>query len=358
MAFRRTTVERGAVEGELLGLVDAAVALQARTEASLAECVDRSVVKDATVARRVSVVLDGYAYVLARLDRLPRGRLVEEVIGLVRYHHLLVAATSRHFFNTTALTSGGVDERFSAGLGLPAARLRQIRADLAANRDDRSAARTAWAADRSLRRPMSRLRLAESTLHQPDVDWDKPVWRRLVDMIDSESARMGQILDNVLCLALLDAGDLEVSLAPVDAAATIRAALAELSPALTASGRIEITVDPDLTAAANGSLWTDRRLAIQALSELLDNAARHAGPTARLAVTARRRDDSIEIAVIDDGPGLPPPVRDHIRRCGGRGLPHGIGIATAFGLANALGGQLDISTDTPGTRCLLRLPAT
>ena len=357
MAFRRTTVDRGALEGELLGLVDAAVALQPSAEATLAECVDRSVAKDPGVARRVAVVLDGYAFVLARLNRLPRGCLVDEVTGLVRYHHLLVATTSRHFFNTTALTAGGVDGRFCPRLGAPAAKLRRIQARLAANRDHHRPAPTAWAADRSLRRPMSRLRLAESTLNQSDIEWDEPVWRRLVGMIDSESVRIGQILDNVLCMALLDAGDLEVSLAPVDVEAIVQAAMDHLSPALTAGRDVEITVDPDVTTAAGCFLWTDRRLAIQALRELLDNAARHGGPAAHLAVTARHTAGRIEIAVIDDGPGLPPLVRDHVSSRGGRGLPHGIGIATAVGLANALGGHLDFSTHGPGTRCLLRLPA-
>jgi signal transduction histidine kinase len=103
----------------------------------------------------------------------------------------------------------------------------------------------------------------------------------------------------------------------------------------------------------------------QVLVNLLMNAGAAAGPSGRIAVRVRRlepaagRPPSLEIAVEDDGPGIP---AQHLERIfdpffttgGGTGL----GLAISCGLVNAMGGSLRAENRPQGGACFrLTLPA-
>ncbi|HJS96774.1 MAG TPA: ATP-binding protein [Solirubrobacteraceae bacterium] len=73
--------------------------------------------------------------------------------------------------------------------------------------------------------------------------------------------------------------------------------------------------------------------------EAIQNAAKHAGPDARVTVTLARRDHGIEITVSDDGVGIP-----------AGGSDNGMGITSMRDRIEAVGGQLEIvSSPATGT---------
>ncbi|MCB1883488.1 MAG: HAMP domain-containing protein [Geminicoccaceae bacterium] len=99
------------------------------------------------------------------------------------------------------------------------------------------------------------------------------------------------------------------------------------------------------------------------LANLVDNACRH-GRKVRLA--ARRSPREVRITVEDDGPGIPPPLRERVfqpffradparrRETGGTGL----GLTIARDIALSHGGDIALDTsDLGGLRATLRLPA-
>jgi signal transduction histidine kinase len=93
---------------------------------------------------------------------------------------------------------------------------------------------------------------------------------------------------------------------------------------------------------------------------LLDNAARHAdSPTTRIDV--RRVGGTVEVAVVDDGRGLPDEVRARLFAWGVRGAGshgQGIGLSHARRLALHLGGYLVLDERAPrGTTFVLGLRA-
>jgi signal transduction histidine kinase len=346
------------VQRDLLAVVHAAVALQPGAEAALRDCLDRSVAKEPELARRVGAVMSGYAFILGDLEQLPPSGLIEEVAGLVRYHRLLVATTAQHFFNTTtSTTAANADDRFTDQLGGPGLRLRRIDAALGvyAQRDAAPDERPE-ASDRSVRAPLTRILASASTLAQSDVHWNDDVWRRLIATINNESVRLAQILDNVLCLSLLEAGRLEPSLDYCDPAALVRAAVNRVDPALRLGERIVVSVSAVVEPAVR-LLWADPRLTLQVVTEALDNAARHAGPEAEIILSVRAAVRDVEILVEDNGVGLPLAVR----RCllpdvCSTTLPGGTGIRTIIGLTNSMGGDVEYPPAHQGTRCRLRLP--
>jgi two-component system sensor histidine kinase RegB len=99
----------------------------------------------------------------------------------------------------------------------------------------------------------------------------------------------------------------------------------------------------------------------QILTILLDNAARASRDRvtlqARLAGQSDR--DMIVFEVVDNGPGIPPALRESLGTApvdstqGG----NGVGLYLAFSAAARLGGTIELLDAAPrGTRALLRLP--
>jgi two-component system sensor histidine kinase KdpD len=91
----------------------------------------------------------------------------------------------------------------------------------------------------------------------------------------------------------------------------------------------------------------------QVLTNLLDNARSYAA-TSPVQVTARQAGDTVELRVVDHGPGIPGPERERVfdqfyRLKGGGRRPEGTGMGLAIcrGIVQAHGGTLRVET-TPG----------
>ncbi len=92
------------------------------------------------------------------------------------------------------------------------------------------------------------------------------------------------------------------------------------------------------------------------LANLLDNARRHGG---RISLTAALQDHALQVAVDDDGPGIPKERREAVFRAfestarGGTGL----GLTIARDIIRAHGGELSLeSSPMGGLRARIRLP--
>jgi len=95
----------------------------------------------------------------------------------------------------------------------------------------------------------------------------------------------------------------------------------------------------------------DRLRLAQACGNLLSNAIEHGGGEVRLR--SRASANVVRIEVLDDGPGLPAPVPELVRRS--RGL-RGHGLAVAEDVAARFGGRLASAPSERGARLVLELP--
>lgn len=139
-------------------------------------------------------------------------------------------------------------------------------------------------------------------------------------------------------------------------------ALADLvdsyKPDAEASGHcLEATIEPDV------SVDGDRRLLMQLVSNLLDNALRHTAPGTQVRVGLAKIDDAVTLVVEDDGPGV---AAEHLPRLFERfsrletsrsTAGHGLGLALVAAIAAAHNGSV-VARPAPGFAVEVRLGQT
>ena len=191
-----------------------------------------------------------------------------------------------------------------------------------------------------LRTPLAATRSSiEALLREDDPDTRD----RLLANVIREVARADRLLTALLTLARLDQG-VGPEAVPTDLAALCRDEVeraASLAPHLTVTGR------DDVPAVAAGPWLLDPSGTREIVSNLLDNARRHARTRIDLEVAVHPRDDAsperVALRIADDGPGLPadaaPRVFERFVSLDGRG-GSGLGLPIARTLARAQGGEL------------------
>jgi signal transduction histidine kinase len=115
--------------------------------------------------------------------------------------------------------------------------------------------------------------------------------------------------------------------------------------------------DGRLTAQA------DREKLRQILANLLDNAVKFSPEGGTVTVAARRRSDTVELRVTDEGVGVPEAERERIFRKfyrgagGSNGGGTGLGLFIARGLVAAMGGKIWVeSAEGKGAHFIFELP--
>ncbi|MGB3632988.1 MAG: HAMP domain-containing sensor histidine kinase, partial [Rubrobacteraceae bacterium] len=173
----------------------------------------------------------------------------------------------------------------------------------------------------------------------------------------SEIDRMDALISDLLVLARLDAGKLDVNNEPFDLAAAIVEATDRFQ-ARAASENVALEAIPDGKLLAKG----DAERAVQILTILLDNALRFTPEGGRVTVTANRSEGQVQAIVTDTGLGIPPERLSHIfdRFYKADAAPNssnggtGLGLAIARDLARAQGGDLT-AEDSESVGAVLRL---
>lgn len=174
--------------------------------------------------------------------------------------------------------------------------------------------------------------------------------------IQSAAEHLAKLIDDILDVAAIDAGQLELSLGDVSLAEVTTEA-AELVSARADHDSIKLTVD---IADDAGLIRADRTRLKQVTMNLLSNALRHVKPGGTVTIGARRDDDQVSLWVTDDGEGITPEqqakVFDRFAR-GERGGA-GLGLALVKEIAQLHGGWVELQSEPgKGTTVACHLPA-
>jgi two-component system sensor histidine kinase RstB len=210
------------------------------------------------------------------------------------------------------------------------------------------------AVSHELRTPLARLRFGLDALAaEPDAD----ARQAAAAGCERDIEELEALVDASLTFARLDSGALRAEPAPGDLGALLATEARALQPLL-AGCRLEVQ------ASLAGDVSFDARLLPYALRNGLRNAARHARGEVRL-LAWREDDGAVCVAVDDDGPGVPPPLREAafepFRRLEGerekRSRGYGLGLAIVRRVALAHGGLARLeASPAGGARLLLRWP--
>jgi two-component system sensor histidine kinase KdpD len=143
----------------------------------------------------------------------------------------------------------------------------------------------------------------------------------------------------------LQAGALAVFPRPSDLGEIVADALATLKP----QGRIVLADIP----CGLRAVMADPAIMERVIVNLVGNALRYSPAGSPPLVTARARDERVELRVVDHGTGLPEADRRRaflpFQRLGrhGDGTSVGLGLAVSRGLAEVMGGTVE-AEETPG----------
>ena len=174
--------------------------------------------------------------------------------------------------------------------------------------------------------------------------------------IASEGRRMRTLVDNLVLLAKLESEDARL-FAPFDVGELV-AEIVEVRRGLAPAVEFEVDCGTAATAIA------DRGEVYEALANIIDNAIKYAPGSPIRVRCAVPQDGIVEIAVADEGPGIPPEDRDSIFerffRGAGRGEVEGsgLGLAIAKRAIERAGGSLRLDGSMArGTRFVIGLRA-
>lgn len=211
-----------------------------------------------------------------------------------------------------------------------------------------------------LRTPLAAIKGAAETLLRRREAFDQQRWQEYVELIDGQSDRLHELIDNLLSLSQVESGALRLRRDLVALLPLVQGLLREHGDRLSAA-RIQVEVAADLPL-----LSADPRRVEQVLLNLLENAQKFSPPEAPIALRAERQGREVVVAVSDSGPGIPPAERErvferfyqiarpHRRNVGGTGL----GLAICKALVEAHGGRIWVDeTPVGGARVQFTLPA-
>src|SRR5215472_14978782 len=177
--------------------------------------------------------------------------------------------------------------------------------------------------------------------------------------VESESARMSVLVDELLLLAQLDAGR-PLAKEPVD---LTRLAIDTTSDARAASPGHHWTLElPDEPVLVEG----DGHRLHQVLANLMSNAAKHTpdGTTVTVAIATAEDPPTVRVSVTDTGPGIPDDlqpalferfVRGDSARSNG-GASTGLGLAIVQAVTIAHGGTVSVTSRPGHTSFVITLP--
>lgn len=211
-------------------------------------------------------------------------------------------------------------------------------------------------ASHELRTPLTSIR-GYAELYRTGAAASPEALERSMARIESEGARMGKLVEDLLLLARLDQGR-PLRSEPVELVALVADAVAD-ARAVEPARPITFT-HPDVALVTG-----DRDRLRQVLDNLLGNVRMHTEPGVPVEVTIESTGAQVQLSVHDTGPGIPDADADRVfdrfyradasrsRARGGAGL----GLAIVASIVEAHAGEVELdSVPGAGTRITVSLP--
>lgn len=241
-----------------------------------------------------------------------------------------------------------------AALALERLRLEEEMRDVEAVRTrDRLRAALLSSVSHDLRTPLTAVMAAAAELRHGATP-------ELISTIEGEATRLNRFVANLLDMARVEAGALNLKVEAVDLCDAVAGAAHDARRALEGHA-LELEVPPDLPFVR-----VDQQLLHHCLLNLLDNAGRYATPGTPITIEGSHVYGILRLSILDEGPGLPPGREAEVfetfrrlegsdRAVGGTGL--GLAIVKAFSEAMGMTVEAANRNDMTGARFSLCFPS-
>jgi K+-sensing histidine kinase KdpD len=181
----------------------------------------------------------------------------------------------------------------------------------------------------------------------------------LLEVINEETDRLNTFVESMVELARFQAGESELKKSSVSPEEIVVKA-ARRARSLRPKHKLTSEVEPDLP-----TLSVDSRAIVEAVYNLLDNAAKYSPTGTDIHISATRKDDRVRFSIEDEGPGIPESERESVferfyrsEKPNGRPGGLGMGLAIVRGIIEAHGGQIWVESGRRGARFVFELPIT
>ena len=202
------------------------------------------------------------------------------------------------------------------------------------------------AVSHDLRGPLASSKAAISSLLNKEVSWTPQDQRELLDSASRSLDQLNHLIENLLDMSRLQAGAIFLNWRNVGVEDVVSGAIKSLkSPA----EHIEISIDPELPPIKGDPILLER-----VIGNLLENALRFNPEERSVTIAAFRVGESIEIRIIDHGPGMSTKDKSRLftpfQRLGDRDNTTGVGLGLAIvkGFTELMNGRISVEETFQG----------
>ncbi len=191
-----------------------------------------------------------------------------------------------------------------------------------------------------LRTPLVSIKGFAETLLSDDVVWDRADEQDFLQTIVDETDRMRDLVNQLLDMARLESGTLQLHRRPASVANIIKLTVEQLRP-LTTDHPIVMNL-----SANEPLIFADPERMVNVFRNLLENAIKYTPPQTPIHITVQiQPPDTVQISVADAGKGIPadelPHLFERFRRGTHPEIPGtGLGLAICKGLVEAHDGRI------------------
>jgi signal transduction histidine kinase len=208
-----------------------------------------------------------------------------------------------------------------------------------------------------LNTPLGFIKGYTTTLLREDTKWDDDTRTEFLIIIDDETDRLSELIDNLLDSSRLQAGTLPMNFELLDLNSLVKDTLHRAS---TRYSKREIVVNSE---AMDVKIHADPRRLEQVLDNLISNAVKYA-PRSKITISISATDERVCISISDNGVGIP---EEHLKNLfrrfyrvpessgGVRGS--GLGLFISDRIIRSHGGEITVESEMKkGTTFHLYLP--
>jgi signal transduction histidine kinase len=221
-----------------------------------------------------------------------------------------------------------------------------LRSNSARERVDRDSSELIATVAHELRSPLTSVKGFTATLLEKWSRFTDAQRRLMLETVDADANRLTRLITELLDIARIDSGRLQLHRQVVHLPTAIERQLASLVAGGLPADLFKVTVVGELPET-----WLDPDKIDQVLGNLLENAVRHGA--GGIEIVVEPWDDGVAVTVSDEGVGIPQELADRVftkfwrgsrRHPGGTGL----GLYIVKGMVEAHGGAVTVATAPSG----------